>query len=69
MRNLKGTVIMTDGNSKRLALTYDVINDDGEATAVNKKVDRIVTDKDTLEAIAAIEAYAQTVIDGVQIGG
>jgi hypothetical protein len=66
MRNLKGTVIMTDGNSKRLALTYDVISDDGEATAVNKKVNRIVTDTAILEAIATVEAYAQTIIDNAQ---
>jgi hypothetical protein len=66
MRNLKGTVIMTDGNSKRLALTYDIINDEGEATAVNKKVNRIVTDTAILEAIATVEAYAQTIIDNAQ---
>ena len=63
MKNLKGIAVVTDGNTKRIAITYDVINDKGEATSVNKRINRIVTDTNVLEAVKSCEAYAQKIID------
>lgn len=66
MNNIKGIALVTDGNSKRIAVTYDTINDDGIATAQNKRTNRIVMDSNVLSAINVIEEYAQSVIDKEQ---
>lgn len=63
MNNIKGIAVVTDGNQKRIAMTYDVINDEGVVTAQNKKINRIVTDSEVLNSISAVESYAQTIVD------
>lgn len=63
MNNLKGIAVVTDGNTKRVAMTYDVINSEGVVTDYNKKINRICTDSNVLEAITVLESYAQTIID------
>ena len=63
MNNIKGIAVVTDGNQKRIAITYDVINDEGVVTNQNKKINRIVTDSEVLNSILVVESYAQTIID------
>lgn len=64
MKNIKGIAIATDGNLKRMAITYDVIDETtGKVTASNVKANRVVTDAEVLGEIAKIEKLAQTVID------
>ena len=64
MNNLKGYAIANDGNMKRIAITYDVIdNETGKPTALNKKVNQFITDSETLEIIRQIDAFAQGIID------
>lgn len=63
MKNIKGFAVGTDGNMKRIAITYDEIDDSGKVVNSNVKVNRVVTDSDTLNAIDNIEKYAQTIVD------
>ena len=63
MNNIKGIAVVTDGSQKRIAITYDVINDEGIVTNLNKKINRIVTDSEVLNSILVVESYAQTIID------
>ena len=63
MKNIKGFAVGTDGNMKRIAITYDEIDDSGKVVNSNVKVNRVVTDSDTLNAIDTIEKYAQTIAD------
>ena len=63
MKNLKGIAVVTDGSIKRIAMTYDVINDEGVATAMNKRINRVVTDAEVLAAINVIEKNAKNIID------
>lgn len=63
MKNIKGFAVGTDGNMKRVAITYDEIDDSGKVVNSNVKVNRVVTDSDVLKAIGAIEEYAQTIAD------
>lgn len=63
MKNIKGFAVGTDGNMKRIAITYDEIDDSGKVVNSNVKVNRVVTDSDTLNAIGTIEEYAQTIVD------
>ena len=64
MNNLKGYAIANDGNMKRIAITYDVIDDNtGIPTALNKKVNQFITDTTVLETIKQIDTFAQGIID------
>lgn len=63
MNNVKGYAIATDGNMKRIAITYDVIDETtGKVTNSNVKVNRIVTDELALEYIAYLDSYCKEVI-------
>lgn len=63
MKNIKGFAIANDGVMKRIAITYDEINDDGSIINANVKMNRIITDKAVLKAVESVTNYAQTVID------
>lgn len=63
MKNIKGFAIATDGNMKRIAITYDELDDTGKVINGNVKVNRLITDTDSLSAVTVIEAYAQKIID------
>lgn len=63
MINIKGTAIAQDGTVKRIAVTYDEINEDGKVINSNSKINRIVVDENVLSAISVIDAYAKTVIN------
>lgn len=63
MINIKGLAIATDGNYKRIAITYDEIDDTGKVINSNSKVNRVVADTAVLDAIIVIEDYAKTIVE------
>lgn len=63
MKNIKGFAVASDGNMKRIAVTYDVVDDTGKVINSNLKVNRIITDSEVLKAVRKIEEYAQSVIN------
>lgn len=63
MKNIKGFAIATDGNMKRIAITYDEIDDTGKVINGNVKVNRIITDTEALTAVNNLETFGQTIID------
>lgn len=63
MNNIKGIAVVTDGANKRIAITFDAIDDTGKVINSNIKVNRIVVDADALAAVKDIEKYAQHIID------
>ena len=63
MNNIRGFAVVSDGAYKRIAITFDVISDDGTVIAVNKRINRIITDSETNMHIKALETFAQDVID------
>lgn len=62
MKNVKGFAVATDGGMKRIAITYDVLDDTGKPINPNQKESRFVMDESVLEAISKIEKFAQTII-------
>ena len=67
MNNIKGFAVITDGNTKRIAITYDVINDNtGVVIEQNKKINRIITTDSAKESVKILEDYAQDIIDSEQ---
>lgn len=63
MNNIKGFAVTTDGSRKRIAITFDVIDEQGKVTNSNSKINRVAVDETVLEAIKIVEEYAQTVVD------
>jgi len=63
MKNIKGFAVASDGAMKRIAVTYDEINDKGEVINANVKMNRIVTDEKTLKAIEAVQKFAESIVE------
>ncbi len=63
MKNIKGFAVGTDGTMKRIAITYDEIDESGKVINANVKVNRIVTDNEALQAIDTVLNYAQSLIE------
>lgn len=63
MKNIKGFAVASDGNMKRIAITFDEISDTGKAINSNVKMNRIITDENVLAAVSTLEQYGQIVID------
>lgn len=59
MINIKAIATASDGSVKRMAITYDVINDEGKVTSANAKLNRVVIDQAALKAIDTLEQLAQ----------
>ena len=63
MINIKAIATASDGSVKRMAITYDVINDEGKVTSANAKLNRVVIDQAALKAIDTLEQLAQESIE------
>ena len=63
MKNIKGIAVVTDGNLKRIAVTFDVVEDNGTISKINQRINRVVTDSAVIDNISALEQYAQTIVD------
>lgn len=63
MNNVKGYAIATDGAMKRIAVTYDVIDETtGKVINSNVKINRVVTNEKALAAIEILDTYVQETI-------
>ena len=63
MKNIKGIAVVTDGSLKRIAVTFDVVEDNGTISKINQRINRVVTDSAVIDNISALEQYAQTIVD------
>ena len=66
MKNVKGIAVVTDGSLKRIAVTFDVVEDNGTISKINQRINRVVTDSAVIDNISALEQYAQTIIDSAE---
>ena len=65
MRNVKGYAVASDGNMKRIAITYDEIDNTGKVISPNVKVSRLISDEEVLYANSVIETFAQNVVNSL----
>lgn len=63
MKNRKGIGIAEDGSMKRMAVTYDVVGNDGKVVKANVKINRIITDEKVLSAVSVLEEYAEKMMN------
>ena len=62
MINIKGIEIAQDGAMKRMAVTYDKIDDNGKIINPNVRFNRVITDGNILGAVAQLEDFAGKLI-------
>ena len=67
MVNIKSLSIATDGSYKRLAVTYDEIDDTGKIVNGNVKVNRVIVDETVLHAVASIEDFAKVELKAAKV--
>ena len=63
MKNIKGIAVVTDGNLKRIAVTFDVVEEDGKISKVNQRINRVITDSEVLKQVTEVESYAKKIVD------
>lgn len=63
MNNIKAIGMANDGSMKRISVNYDVINEDGKVVSSNKRVNRVITDNDVINAINVIYEYANKMLE------
>ncbi len=63
MINIKAIATATDGSVKRMAITYDVINEIGKVTMANAKLNRVIVDDSVLKAVDTLELFAQNSVN------
>ncbi|MBD8925737.1 MAG: hypothetical protein EGR89_07105 [[Eubacterium] rectale] len=55
--NVKSYAIATDGNQKRIAVSYDVINESGKVINSNARCNRVIVGDDILAAEKIISEF------------
>lgn len=64
MNNIKGYAVASDGNMRRIAITYDVIDAaTGKPLKVNVRANNFIVGEEVLEAISVIDKFAQSIVD------
>lgn len=65
MKILTGFAVLNDRNGKRIAYTYDVVDEMGSVTESNNKESYIVLDEETKSAISALEQLVENRMKGM----
>lgn len=64
MKIVTSVTIFNDAVGMRMSITYSEIDETtGKVISDNKRIDRVVTDKDAKAHANALEEYAQTFVD------
>lgn len=63
MNNIKGIAIIPDGMAKRVAISYDVIDDNGTAIKQNAKINKVLIDQEVIDATQLLIDFATSVVD------
>lgn len=67
MRTVTSVTVFNDAIGKRMSASYSEIDEEtGRIISDNKRIDRVVTDKDMKNLIGQLEDYAQTFVDSAE---
>lgn len=65
MKIVTSVTVFSDAVGKRMSITYSEVDETtGKVISDNKRIDRVVTDKDAKAHANALEEYAQTFVEG-----
>lgn len=63
IKKVTSTTILTTGEGKRISVTYSEIDDKGNLTSENNRVNRIIVDDEILEMVGKLEEFAKGIIE------
>lgn len=67
MRTVTSVTVFNDAIGKRMSASYSEIDEEtGRIISDNKRIDRVVTDRDMKTLIGQLEDYAQTFVDSAE---
>ncbi len=67
MRTVTSVTVFNDAIGKRMSASYSEIDEEtGRIISDNKRIDRVVTDRDMKNLIGQLEDYAQTFVDSAE---
>lgn len=67
MRTVTSVTVFNDAVGKRMSASYSEIDEEtGRIISDNKRIDRVVTDRDMKTLISQLEDYAQTFVDSAE---
>lgn len=67
MRTVTSVTVFNDAIGKRMSASYSEIDEEtGRIISDNKRIDRVVTDRDMKNLISQLEDYAQTFVDSAE---
>lgn len=64
MKKVTSMTVLTTAEGKRLSITFSEIDDSGNITKENERVNKVVVNRNTLDHISALEEFAQDIIEG-----
>ena len=66
MKIATAVTVWNDAVGRRISIAYSEIDDEtGQIISDNRRVDRVITNQTQKEAINAVEAIAQSIIDSL----
>ena len=65
MKIVTSVTVFDDSVGKRMSMTYSEIDGEGQIIADNKRVDKVVTDSEEIQAAAAVKEIAQNFVDSL----
>lgn len=63
MRKITSMTVLTTGEGKRISVTYSEIDDKGNLTSENNRVNRIIVNDEALELVGKLEEFAKGIIE------
>lgn len=63
MKKITSMTVLTTAEGKRFSITHSEIDDRGNVISENQRTNRVIVDNTVLEHVAALEAFAQSVVE------
>lgn len=63
MKKITSIALLTTAEGKRISFTYSEINENGDIIAENKRVNKVIVDKNILDLVNDLEEYAQEMLE------
>lgn len=64
MKKVTSMTVLTTAEGKRISLTFSEIDDNGNIVKENKRVNKVVVNRNALDCITELEDFAQDIVDG-----
>lgn len=64
MKKVTSMTFLTTAEGKRISITFSEIDENGNITKENERINKVVVRQDLLNCISELEGFAQSIIEG-----